>query len=112
MGKPIRSILLGILVLVTGAGAVRGQDTTRVAHDTLGIQGATFVTIPPDTGRLVGAWDSPRALALVAEARRRRERPRGDSGLVNYQSHANGYVYFYLGPGPNVITYTNKAKDP
>ncbi len=97
MGKPIRSILPVILVLAAGAGGARAQDTTRVPRDTLGIQGrAPFVSIPADTGRQVGAWDSPRALALVAEARRRRERPRGDSGLVNYQSHADGYVYFYL----------------
>ncbi len=96
MGKPIRSILRGLVVLFLAAGAARAQDSTRAGPDTLGIQGRTFVTIPSDTGRQVGAWDSPRARALVAEARRRREQPRGDSGLQNYQSHADGYVYFYL----------------
>ena len=96
MGKPIRRILPGIVVLLAAAGAARAQDTSRVARDTLGIRGRSFVTIPADTGRAGGAWDSPRALALVAEARLRRARPRGDSGLINYESHANGYVYFFL----------------
>ncbi|MBX6362484.1 MAG: hypothetical protein IRZ00_01340 [Gemmatimonadetes bacterium] len=41
-------------------------------------------------------WNDPRALALVAAARARREAPRADSGLDNYHSHADGYVYFYL----------------
>ncbi|HET9986032.1 MAG TPA: hypothetical protein VFQ38_20700 [Longimicrobiales bacterium] len=41
-------------------------------------------------------WNDPRALGLVTEARARREAPREDSGLENYHSRANGYVYFYL----------------
>ncbi len=47
----------------------------------------------PDT---TAGWNSPRALRLVAEARRRREEPRADTTLFDYQSHADGYVYFYL----------------
>jgi len=41
-------------------------------------------------------WDSPRVLELVEAARQRRQLPRGDSALRNYQARANGYVYFYL----------------
>lgn len=41
-------------------------------------------------------WNSPRALALMDRARARRELPRGDSSLHNYQAKANGFVYFYL----------------
>ena len=41
-------------------------------------------------------WDSPRVLELLEAARLRRQLPRGDSALRNYQARANGYVYFYL----------------
>lgn len=41
-------------------------------------------------------WNSARALDLMERARVRRELPRGDSSLHNYQAKANGYVYFYL----------------
>lgn len=41
-------------------------------------------------------WNSQRALDLISRARLRRELPRGDSTLRNYQSKANGFVYFYL----------------
>ncbi len=41
--------------------------------------------------------------------------PQADPVICNTLPNPNlipGYVYFYLGPGSNVITYTNKAKDP
>lgn len=41
-------------------------------------------------------WNAPQALDLIERARLRRELPRGDSTLQNYQAKANGYVYFYL----------------
>lgn len=41
-------------------------------------------------------WNSPRARELIERARVRRELPRGDSTLQNYQAKATGYVYFYL----------------
>jgi hypothetical protein len=41
-------------------------------------------------------WNSARALQLIDRARLRRELPRGDTSLQNYQAKANGYVYFYL----------------
>ncbi|HUP89335.1 MAG TPA: hypothetical protein VM100_08295 [Longimicrobiales bacterium] len=41
-------------------------------------------------------WNGQRALDLIARARERRELPRGDSTLRNYQSKASGFVYFYL----------------
>ena len=41
-------------------------------------------------------WDAPRVLELMEAARLRRQLPRGDSALRNYQARANGYVYFYL----------------
>jgi hypothetical protein len=41
-------------------------------------------------------WNGARALDLINRARFRRELPRGDSTLRNYQARANGFVYFYL----------------
>src|SRR5688500_15436936 len=41
-------------------------------------------------------WNSPRAHELMQRARARRELPRGDSTLQNYQAKAKGFVYFYL----------------
>lgn len=41
-------------------------------------------------------WNSGRALELMERARVRRELPRGDSTLQNYQASARGFVYFYL----------------
>ncbi|MGQ0560811.1 MAG: hypothetical protein ACT443_02940 [Gemmatimonadota bacterium] len=41
-------------------------------------------------------WNTQRARELIERARERRELPRGDSTLRNYQASAHGYVYFYL----------------
>src|SRR5688572_4750823 len=41
-------------------------------------------------------WNSERAHDLIVRARDRRELPRGDSTLRNYQAKAKGFVYFYL----------------
>jgi hypothetical protein len=43
-----------------------------------------------------GGWDSDRALELVARAQERRQVALADTGLVDYQADARGYVYFYL----------------
>ncbi|HEX9107570.1 MAG TPA: hypothetical protein VF832_10090 [Longimicrobiales bacterium] len=97
MGKPIRGLLLDLSLLLTLWAPLAAQDTTHTAADSLGIRGRQqFVAVRADSARPAGAWDAPRALALVAEARRRRATPRGDSGLMNYQSHADGFVYFFL----------------
>src|SRR5690606_23705783 len=59
---------------------------------------AAVLLLAPLPGRAQDAagWDSPRVLALMEAARARRQLPRGDSALENYQARANGYVYFYL----------------
>jgi hypothetical protein len=41
-------------------------------------------------------WNAPRAHDLMQRAAARRELPRGDSTLQNYQAKAKGFVYFYL----------------
>jgi hypothetical protein len=41
-------------------------------------------------------WNAPRAHELMQRASARRELPRGDSTLQNYQAKAKGFVYFYL----------------
>jgi hypothetical protein len=43
-----------------------------------------------------GGWDSERALELVQRAQERRQVALADTGLVDYQADARGYVYFYL----------------
>jgi hypothetical protein len=42
------------------------------------------------------AWDSPRALQMIEQARTRRALPYEDSALRNYRANAHGYIYFYL----------------
>lgn len=41
-------------------------------------------------------WNSPRAVTLMHMARERRRQPLADTLLRNYQSRAEGVVYFYL----------------
>jgi hypothetical protein len=41
-------------------------------------------------------WNSPRALELIARARDRRSQALADTGMLDYQADARGYVYFYL----------------
>ncbi|HET7233396.1 MAG TPA: hypothetical protein VFJ16_25515 [Longimicrobium sp.] len=42
------------------------------------------------------AWNTPRALDLVQRAQVRRTQALTDTGMVDYQANARGYVYFYL----------------
>jgi hypothetical protein len=41
-------------------------------------------------------WNSPRAMELVQRAQERRQQTQADTGMVDYQADARGYVYFYL----------------
>jgi hypothetical protein len=43
-----------------------------------------------------GAWNAPRALELVQRAQERRRVALADTGMVDYQADARGYIYFYL----------------
>jgi hypothetical protein len=43
-----------------------------------------------------GAWNDARAMELVRRAQERRAVTLADTGLVDYQADARGYVYFYL----------------
>ncbi|HYH79752.1 MAG TPA: hypothetical protein VEX86_08135 [Longimicrobium sp.] len=42
------------------------------------------------------AWDTPRALELVERAQVRRTQALSDTGMVDYQADARGFIYFYL----------------
>jgi hypothetical protein len=42
------------------------------------------------------AWNSTRALELVQRAQERRQVALSDTGMVDYQADARGYIYFYL----------------
>ncbi len=41
-------------------------------------------------------WNSPRALELIARARDRRSQAQADTGMLDYQADARGFIYFYL----------------
>jgi hypothetical protein len=41
-------------------------------------------------------WNDPRALELIRRAEQQRTTTQTDTGLVDYQADARGYVYFYL----------------
>jgi hypothetical protein len=43
-----------------------------------------------------GAWNDPRALELMQRAQQQRATTQADTGMVDYQAQARGYVYFYL----------------
>jgi hypothetical protein len=43
-----------------------------------------------------GEWNSGRALELIQRAQERRQVALSDTGLVDYQADARGYIYFYL----------------
>src|SRR5689334_23953479 len=43
-----------------------------------------------------GPWNTPRALELVQHAQERRTQSLTDTGMVDYQANARGYIYFYL----------------
>ena len=60
------------------------------------VAAALLLAPPPAHAQDAAGWDSPRVLELLEAARLRRQLPRGDSALRNYQARANGYVYFYL----------------
>ncbi|MBI4410629.1 MAG: hypothetical protein HY561_13025, partial [Gemmatimonadetes bacterium] len=50
----------------------------------------------PAAAQAPGEWNGARAPELLGQARARRATPHADSGLVDYQARATGYVYFYL----------------
>src|SRR5687768_10331552 len=43
-----------------------------------------------------GGWNSGRALELIRRAQERRQVALSDTGMVDYQADARGYIYFYL----------------
>lgn len=43
-----------------------------------------------------GAWNAPRALELIDRAQVRRTESLADTGMVDYQADARGFIYFYL----------------
>ncbi|MFL5538368.1 MAG: hypothetical protein ACJ8J0_05220 [Longimicrobiaceae bacterium] len=43
-----------------------------------------------------GPWNTPRALELIQHAQERRTQSLADTGMVDYQADARGYIYFYL----------------
>ncbi|HET6765702.1 MAG TPA: hypothetical protein VFH27_18610, partial [Longimicrobiaceae bacterium] len=50
----------------------------------------------PAAAQQPGAWNDPRALELIARAQQQRTTTQSDTGMVDYQADARGYIYFYL----------------
>jgi hypothetical protein len=56
-----------------------------------------FCVLPPAaTAQGGGGWNDPRALELIHRAQQQRATTQSDTGMVDYQASARGYVYFYL----------------
>ncbi len=54
------------------------------------------LAVPAAAAAQEGGWNSERALELVRRAQERRQVALSDTGMVDYQADARGYVYFYL----------------
>jgi len=52
--------------------------------------------VAPAAAQQPGAWNDPRALELIARAQQQRTTTQSDTGMVDYQADARGYIYFYL----------------
>ena len=67
---------------------------------TLALAAALAAALPVSTPSAAqggeGGWNAPRALELIQKAQQRRSETLADTGLVDYQADARGYVYFYL----------------
>ncbi|MBW3571618.1 MAG: hypothetical protein KY467_10970 [Gemmatimonadetes bacterium] len=54
------------------------------------------VAAPAAAAAQDGGWNSGRALELIQRAQERRQVALSDTGMVDYQADARGYIYFYL----------------
>lgn len=50
----------------------------------------------PAAAQQEGGWNAARALELIGRAQQRRTQSLADTGMVDYQADARGYIYFYL----------------
>lgn len=57
---------------------------------------AALLGAPAAAAQDDGAWNSGRALELIQRAQERRQVALSDTGMVDYQADARGYIYFYL----------------
>ena len=57
---------------------------------------AALAAALPHSAAAQEEWNAPRALELIQRAQQRRSETLADTGLVDYQADARGYVYFYL----------------
>lgn len=72
------------MLVSAGAAAAQQPDTT----------GQPSAVVVDTSG--TSAWNGPRARALIAAARERRQAPLADTTLQNYRARAEGFVYFYV----------------
>lgn len=68
------------------------RTLTRAALALAVLAGAPAAAAAQDDG----AWNSGRALELIQRAQERRQVALSDTGMVDYQADARGYIYFYL----------------
>ncbi|HEX8243383.1 MAG TPA: hypothetical protein VF541_07810, partial [Longimicrobium sp.] len=57
---------------------------------------AALAALPAAAQQPEAAWNTPRALELMGRAETRRSQALSDTGMVDYQADARGYIYFYL----------------
>jgi len=57
---------------------------------------AALAALPAAAQQAEGPWNTPRALELIQHAQERRTQSLSDTGMVDYQAEARGYIYFYL----------------
>jgi hypothetical protein len=67
------------------------RTLTRAALALAALLGAPAAAAAQD-----GEWNSGRALELIQRAQERRQVALSDTGMVDYQADARGYIYFYL----------------
>lgn len=84
-----------------GPGSVRGMDhgilrrmTIRTAPALLLL--AALAAPGAAAQQAEEPWNTARALELIQRAQERRTQSLADTGMVDYQADARGYVYFYL----------------
>ena len=83
-----------------GPGSIRGMDGGMFCRMTIRFASALLLLLGlsalPAAAQQEGPWNTARALELIQRAQERRTQSLADTGMVDYQADARGYVYFYL----------------
>ncbi|HEX2204952.1 MAG TPA: hypothetical protein VHG91_16705, partial [Longimicrobium sp.] len=72
------------------------RSTARLLIASAAALAAALASPPAPAAAQGDGWNAPRALELIRRAQARRAETLADTGLVDYQADARGFVYFYL----------------